>query len=305
MIKRILSLFAAVILCVAVLPINVTNTYAAKNYAKGFDGDTSKSIILDNSGIFSSHASLFDELDWLVKEYSEKLQMNIFIYVSGTYISDEGTEIYADDTYDEWFGEDTDGVFYYLDLSGKRPAYDYISTSGRAVLAYEQNINSIFRALDAYLPASGETVYVEDIYEAIKAFLMELEYYSSDDGMKYYHDSSSGKYIYYSKGELKITKIKPPFLLVQIAVVGIIIGALVAVICYFVIKSKYKFKGSCDAQVYLSHQNTRYAENSDALIKTYVTKSKIESSSSGSGRSGGGGGGHSHSGGHGGGGHHR
>ncbi len=77
-------------------------------------------------------------------------------------------------------------------------------------------------------------------------------------------------------------------------------GAVAAIIYYFSIKSTYKFKASMNPNVYVSSEDTRFVRREDRFIRTYTTKTKIETSSGG-GHGGGGGGG----GGHGGGGSHR
>lgn len=300
--KKALSALSAIVIMFSMLPVLGVNAFAVKNYAQGFDGDSGNSRLVDNANIFSAEneASLTEE----IQKYSAELEMNIYIYVSGTYRTDSQTEIFADDTYDETFGEDTDGVFYYLDLSGKQPAYDYISTSGKAVLIYEDVRESIFSYLDNYLPASGEAIYEDDIYDAVSGFLSCLDTYSSHDStaLEYYHDKSSGKYFYYKDGELVVSKSKPLAIWLNIALVSVLIGAVIALISYFITRSRYKFKASTNPNVYISRNESVFTNKSDVLIRTYVTKHKIESSSGGSH---GGGGGHSHSGGHGGGGHHR
>lgn len=299
--KKALSALSAIVIMFSMLPVLGVNAFAVKNYAQGFDGDSGNSRLVDNANIFSAEneASLTEE----IQKYSAELEMNIYIYVSGTYRTDSQTEIFADDTYDETFGEDTDGVFYYLDLSGKQPAYDYISTSGKAVLIYEDVRESIFSYLDNYLPASGEAIYEDDIYDAVSGFLSCLNTYSSHDStaLEYYHDKSSGKYFYYKGGELVVSRSKPLAIWLNIALVSVLIGAVIALISYFITKSRYKFKASTNPDVYISRNESVFTNKSDVLIRTYVTKHKIESSSGGSH----GGGGHSHSGGHGGGGHHR
>lgn len=293
--KKALSALSAIVIMFSMLPVLGVNAFAVKNYAQGFDGDSGNSRLVDNANIFSAEneASLTEE----IQRYSAELEMNIYIYVSGTYRTDSQTEIFADDTYDETFGEDTDGVFYYLDLSGKQPAYDYISTSGKAVLIYEDVRESIFSYLDNYLPASGEAIYEDDIYDAVSGFLSCLDTYSSHDStaLEYYHDKSSGKYFYYKDGELVVSKSKPLAIWLNIALVSVLIGAVIALISYFITKSRYKFKASTNPNVYISRNESVFTNKSDVLIRTYVTKHKIESSSGGSH---GGGGGHSHSGGH-------
>lgn len=311
--KRLLSLMASAFICLCMLPMMTVSASAAKeNFAKGFDGNSSQSRIIDNeygngNGVFAGEKQYFRNLDDKIKLASEGLQMNILVYVGGVARGNYQTETFADDSYDEMYGPDTDGVFYYLDLSGKRPAYDYISTSGKAVLNYQESIDEIFSRLDLYLPKSGQPIYAEDIYKAIDKFVDLLYEYNdtSTSGLRYYLDSDTGKYFYYRNNQLIITRDgKPPAIWLISALIGAGIGGLTTLISYLIAKRGYKFKSKTNPVIYLSSEAVRFTDKSDVFIRSYVTKHRIESSSGGGGggRSGGGGGG---GGGHGGGGHSR
>ncbi len=275
---------------------------AKTDIAKGFDGQSSNSNFVDNADIIENS----DDITELIQQTSEELQMNIYVYIAGSSDynkSDYEIETFADSSYDEIFGEETDGVFYYIDLSGRSPAYDYISTSGKAVLLYQKNIDNIFSQLDNYLPASGQTVYSEDIENAIEEFLNLLKRYSNKipSSMEYYYDESSGKYMFMKNGEFLVSRNKPITYNLFFMGICIIIGLVTTVIVYFVTKHRYKFKKSQNSMVYVKNEKTVFNKNIDMFIRTYTTKHKIETSSSSGSR---GGGGHS-GGGHGGGGHHR
>ncbi|MDE7363997.1 MAG: TPM domain-containing protein [Ruminococcus sp.] len=268
--------------------------------------DVSKSGIFDGYDFFDDAEE--QELTRLIQDKAEQLDMNIFVFIAGAEQrrkSDYDTECFADDTYDELYGEDTDGVFYFMDFSGRKPAYDYISTSGKAVLFYESHIQDIFSRLNKVLPSSDNSdfmQYKDDISQAVQLFLTELEYYKGKTS-GYYYDRSSGKYFYYKNDKLMITT-KPPLhrRLIPLAV-ALPFGFMVSVMFYFATKSKYKFKVSANPTTYVSHEKTVFTVKNDIYIRTHTTKTKIESSSSSGGSHGGGG--HSHSGGHGGGGSHR
>lgn len=275
---------------------------AKTDISKGFDGQSSNSNFVDNADIIENS----DDITELIQQTSEELQMNIYVYIAGSSDynkSDYEIETFADSSYDEIFGEETDGVFYYIDLSGRSPAYDYISTSGKAVLLYQKNIDNIFSQLDNYLPASGQTVYSEDIENAIEKFLNLLKSYSNKipSSMEYYYDESSGKYMFMKNGEFLVSRNKPITYNLFFMGICIIIGLVTTVIVYFVTKHRYKFKKSQNSMVYVKNEKTVFNKNIDMFIRTYTTKHKIETSSSSGSR---GGGGHS-GGGHGGGGHHR
>lgn len=303
--KKSVLIIINVVLLIVIFGLLGIQSAAKTDLAKGFDGNSANSGFLDNTGLAENP----DELTGLIQKTSEELEMNIFIYVAGTsdsYRSDYDIECFADDFYDEIYGEDTDGVFYYMDVSGRSPAYDYISTSGKAVLLYQKNIDNIFIRLDNYLPSSTETVTAEHIGNSVKEFLKSIRDYSNTrpSSMTYYHDKSSGKYMFMKNGEFVVSKHKPMIYNIFFMLVCMVVGLLVAVIVYFVAKSRYKFKKSQNSVIYVKNDKTVFHRNTDTFIRTYTTKHKIETSSSGGSRSGGGGG-HSHSGGHGGGGHHR
>ena len=267
---------------------------AKTDIAKGFDGQSSNSNFIDNADIIENS----DDITELIQQ--------TYVYIAGSSDynkSDYEIEAFADSSYDKIFGEETDGVFYYIDLSGRSPAYDYISTSGKAVLLYQKNIDNIFLQLDNYLPASGQTVYSEDIENAIEEFLNLLKSYSNKipSSMEYYYDESSGKYMFMKNGEFLVSRNKPITYNLFFMGICIIIGLVTTVIVYFVTKHRYKFKKSQNSMVYVKNEKTVFNKNIDMFIRTYTTKHKIETSSSSGSR---GGGGHS-GGGHGGGGHHR
>ena len=307
--KKPVLIIVNMILVIAVIGIFIVQSSAKTDIAKGFDGNYLNSGFLDNTGLVKNP----DELTTLVQQTAQKLEMNIFIYSAGKNDinrSDYDIERFADDFYDEIYGEDTDGVFYYMDVSGRSPACDRISTSGKAVLLYQNCIENIFTRLDNYLPASTEPVKAEHIENAVKEFLSAITTYGKtapgSNSMTYYYDESSGKYMFMKNGEFVVSRNKPLIYNVILMIVFLAVGAVVALITYFVIASNYKFKKSQNAVIYARNENTVFRRKSDDFIRTYTTKHKIETSSgSSSGRSGGGSSSHSSGGGHGGGSHHR
>jgi uncharacterized membrane protein YgcG len=298
-----------------VLPFCTVNA-SAVNTAAGWSGDSSLSAVEDDAGVFVEHADALEQLNESAKKYSEKLQMNIYVLIAGPdrRMSDSEEREFCDQTYDERFGNDTDGVFLFIDMTGKRPAYDYLSTYGTAILFYQEHVDEILDAACSYLPSSDSFStsedYSYDVKYTINAFFNQLEKYQKDfrAGLKYYYDPETHKYIYYFNGELKITKFKPPAVYLRALLMALAGGGIVHLIAYFVAKSKYKLKAKTDPNIYLSKEETRFNFRTDDLIRSYTSKSRI-SSSSGGGYHGGGhrsGGGSHHSGGsHGGGGRHR
>ena len=301
--KRLVSLIMTAILCVCMVPL-LTGCSEPQNDYAGWDGNCQDSVLIDDRDLFTE--SQRQELDDMIQQKSKELEMNILIYVNGTYRSDAATKPFCDDTYDEWFGKDTDGLMYYLDLSGKVPAYDYISTAGKAILLYEKNRESIFSHMDNYLPASGQEIEPDQIYRAVEEFLSQLSVYSrSGSHPSYYHDKVKDTYIYYKNGELYITHKKPLIIWVRIWIVSIIIGLLTALITFLASKGKYTFKAKTNPSIYLSKDTVNFTQRNDQHIRTYQSRTRISSSSSGGGGHRSGGGSHHSGGSHGGGGHHR
>lgn len=303
--KKVLIIIMTVF---ALFPFTVSTAYAGENFHKTDSINAEESGIIDEYGFFHDKDKL-DGLAMLVRNKANELDMNICIFIAGDScrnFSDYKTECFSDDTYDEMYGEDTDGVFYFMDFSGKSPAYDYISTSGKAVLMYEKNVQSIHDVCQALMPPSSVSDYSEysdDVANAISQFLAQLDYYYKDNPSRYYHDKSSDKYFYYKGDNLVISYSPPLSVRMRPLIIAIPVGIVAAIIFYFVTKSRYKFKTSANPVAYISHEETQFIHKDDRFIRTYTTKTKIETNSGSS--SGGGGGGHSSSGGHGGGGSHR
>ncbi|MDE6665693.1 MAG: hypothetical protein K2K14_05840 [Ruminococcus sp.] len=307
--KKSVLLIINIALVAVMIILLVIQSAAKTNIAKGFDGISANSHLLDCTQKVKNP----EELELLVQKTAEELQMNIYIYVAGDgdndrYRSDYEIECFADDFFDEIYGENADGVFYYMDLSGRSSPYDYISTSGKAVLIYEKNIDRMFDYINQYLPSSSQAVYAEDIQNAVQAFLSILKTYSNTkpNPLEYYHDKSSGKYMFMKNGKFVVSEHKPIMFNIIVLAIFLVAGLIVSLIVFCVTKSRYKFKKSQNSSVYVKNEKTVFHRSTDTFLRTYTTKRKIESSSSGGGSSHrSGGGGHSHSGGHGGGGRHR
>lgn len=315
--RRSLSAAAAAFMMILfILPLFTFDSHA-ENSAAGWSGDSSLSGVEDEADMFREHPEALDLLQEDVKKASQSLQMNIYILIAGPEhrMSDSEVEKYCDEAYDRRFGNDTDGVFLFIDMTGKRPAYDYLSTAGTAILFYQDDVDAILDAACSYLPSSDSVTegkdYSYDVKYTIGAFLRQLESYQEDfrSGLKYYYDPKTHKYIYYFNGELKITKFKPPAVYLKALAIALVGGGIVHLITYFVAKSNYKFKAKTDPKIYLSREETRFNFRDDHLLRSNTTKTYISSNSSGGGHHSSGGhrsGGSHHSGGsHGGGGRHR
>jgi len=279
-------------------------SFRGKNLRVPFNGDTSKSCLVDDREIFDSATE--KELNSMIRSYSDKLGMNIVVFVSGTRVSDDDTPDFTANTYDSMMGEEfTDGVLLYLDFSGKSPAYDYLSCSGKACVIYGEKPSDITDKLGSYLPASGHSYTADDIAPAIKEFCQILDDYDSKYKTRkffYTKDSENGIYFFDTGKDFYATKEPAPGMRRTVLIISFTIGAIIGYIIYFVTRRKYRFKNKTNPSIYVSHEMSNFTEKSDTFIRTYVSKTKIETSSGGGSRGGGGGG---HSGGHVGGGSHR
>ena len=277
-----------------------------KNLREEFDSDTSLSGIIDDYGFYDDDK--LDELDELIRDTAEEIEMNVIVYLSGSsgyYRTDGDIDDYAAQRYDDICGKDTDGVFLYLDICGKSPAYDLLSCSGKAGVIYGRDVVSIVETANSNLPPSGHSISENQLDSAIETFCYTIQSRYENykpNSFRWEHDKYTGKYFYYKNGEFYVTKKAPPVLRLIILGVASVIGAVIAIICYYAIRSKYKFKTSANPGIYVAHGETHFTEQSDTFIRSYVTKRKIESSSSSGG---GGGGGRSSGGGHISGGSHR
>lgn len=292
MMKRIFCAVTAALSCAALLLCGGLSVSAADNSAKGFDGDTSYCGVVDDKGVFDDDPEALEELNVVVRETSEELDMYILIYLSGDMRGESSTRYFADEIYGDTFGPYTDGVCYYMDLSEQYSAYDFIFTSGKAMLLYDDSIDSMLEGIFERLPASGEDIIASQIYDGVKYICYTFESYGESDPsiFEYGYVESLGEYVYYKNGETIISSGKPPALQFKALGIALIGGIVIAFVCYFIVKAHYKFKKSCNPNVYVSKEETHFTRRDDHFIRQYTTKTKIESSSGG-GRSGGGGGG--------------
>lgn len=308
MIKKLFKgilLAAAILICsalIAKLPINT-----GKNLHKGLGEYNELCGISDSVDLMDK--SEIKELNSLIRETADKTELNITILLGNVHMpTDEQALEACHSFYDQTYGEYTDGIFLYLDLAGKSSAIDAISTSGKAHIIYKDHISDLLNAMYVYLPASGEKIYSEDVSMAIEAFCEKLKQYKKNfkpSSFEYEYDSKAKTpvYTYFRGDKLYITKQKAPGARFKVMLTGSLIGTVLYLILYFSIKKNYKFKGSTNPSVYVSHGETTFNEKSDTYIRSYTTRHKIQSNSGGGSHSGGGGGGHSGS--HGGGTGHR
>lgn len=261
--------------------------------AEGFDEE-----LLDYCGVYDDKA-LFDEdeldnLNDMVRNLSEELELYIVIYLGNEeYYSESSVEFFADSFYDSTFGEYTDGVIYYMDLSeNPSGAIDTISTSGKGRLLYDDYVEDMFDEIFLYLPSTGQEIYSTQIELAIEIILEQFEKYGDREpgAFDVEYDSKNDNYIYYKNGATVISDAMPFSMRFSgMMKYGIPCGIVVGLLFYFITRWRYKFKSSCNPQVYVARDETSFTRRDDIFIRTYTTRTKIESSSGGrGGRSGGG-----------------
>lgn len=304
------NVFLTILKCIGLIAavIVISFVIATRPYFRGenlrvpFDGDTSRSKLVDEKGLFDD--SQTEEINSLLKLYSDELKMNIIVFAAGNARSDSATHDFAANTYDSMMGaEYTDGVFLYLDFSNKRPAYDVLSCSGKAGVIYGKHIDDILDSTGRYLPKSGTKIDPAKIVQAVKQFCATISRYNSNykpNSLSYEHDTVTDVYFFNAGDEFYVTKEKAPGKRFILILVSFLAGAVIGMIIFLATKSHYKFKNTMNPSAYVARDKTNFREKSDTFIRTYTTKTKIESSSHGGSH----GGGH-HSGGHISGGRHR
>ncbi|HRR76584.1 MAG TPA: hypothetical protein P5191_07195 [Ruminococcus sp.] len=305
----LLTIVLAIVALAGVLTLDtiIVNAFTTENLSAGYDGRSELSGLVDERGVFKEEPDTYASLQKRIRQCSENTELNILIFIAGDEhwgCSEAEIERYNDDLYDETFGEYTDGVGYYMDLSGQSPAHDDISVSGKAaVIIEEEQANGIFSALDHYLPKSGAGYGTGDIRDAVEVFCDKLESYHSEykpSNYKYFHDKEAKTpvYVFVKDGETYVTTGRAPGSKFKRLLIAELIGTIVGLVTYIVTRKKYKFKNTANPSVYVAREKSALTERSDVLIRSYVTKHKISSSSGGSRGGFGGGGGHGGSHGH-------
>lgn len=315
--RRFFAAAATVLTLILILPVFAVTAFADNDYA-GWSGDISLSMVNDDAGVFDKHPDVLDALNQELRDTAARLQMNIYVLLAGpTYrMSDSETVTFCNMAYDKQFGADTDGVIFFIDMTGKKPAYDHILTEGNAIMFYDGKTDAIREATYEYLPSSEEGNYAEhysDIKRGVECFLRGLETYQSEfrSGLKYYYNSHTDRYVYYFNGKLVISKHKPPVIYLRSFLIAFFGGSLTNIIAFFIGKKNYKFKSKTNPNIYLSKEESRFSTKDDVFLRSHTSKTHIPQSSGSSGgsggshRSGGGGGGGYHGGTFGGSGGHR
>jgi hypothetical protein len=235
--KKFVTAAFTLLMTILTLPVVPVSASAKESDYNGWGGDASQSKFVDDVDYFSDSEE--QEINEKIQETAQELEMNILVLAAGSnyYMSDSATEEFCDDSYDSTFGNNTDGVFFFMDFTGKQPAYDYISTSGKAVLFYQDDLDneSMINMIHRFLPSSDldASLYTDDIAEGIYCFLDQLE--SRQDGPSYYYDPDSDYYFTYGKnGELEVSKNKPLRARLKAFIFALPIGLIAGIIYFFV-----------------------------------------------------------------------
>lgn len=306
--KSISLIFTAVLCSVFVLPVSASAS--AKETVKHID-DITETSEFDNCGIISQISLFdeeeFDELNELVRDTAKEINMYVCVVLAPDNSTDYQIEEFSELFYEELFGEDTDGVIYYIPVSLYDSTYHYISASGLARLVYtdyendgyDNRIDDIFDNIQPYIDRSSSTAYATGISNGIKEFCNSLEYFNEKGPKKFYYsyDKYDDEYLYLKGEDVVISRTKPFYAIIKYTPIGLLVTAIVALISILSIKSSYKFRKSFSSSSYVEKDNTMFNVRTDTFIREYTRKTRIQSSSSGGGRSGGGrrsgGGGHS------------
>lgn len=259
-----------------------------------------------------------DALHAEITALSNELDIYVAVVIAGTETiwenaGDSTIQSMADEFYDELFNPqsdvDTDGI---LLLINDVTYYDYLSTSGAAQL-YFTNSEADDRVYDL-LGALSPDLKAGDYAGAVSLFC-DLARSCWEQGIPsgyYVYDDDRGQYGYEAEGALCWSESLPFRYLYSWTgnfLRWTILGAIVAVICYFMIKRHYRFKTAPNPTSYVCQNKTEFRARTDTFLRTHTSKTRINTNSGGGGGGGSRGGGRSHSssGGHshGGGGRHR
>ena len=246
--------------------------------------DSSSNVYLCDEGDFLSDSEFQTAMEEL-QNAADESGMNVALWIGNTEIgdgSDEDTVAFCDDTYEELYGIDTDGVFLYLDMSGAYSLYDYLSTSGKGQFYYSNGedydrVSTMIQDVEEYLERGNE-----DLPSAIHSFCHNLEYYA-DRGApsdKYYtYNKSTGKYLILQDDQVQQVDKLPSeytseytavFSWGTIIVLAVAVGLIAFLIALLSIRKRYQFKTAGSLQRYLVTNDVQYLERSDQFMRTYT-----------------------------------
>ena len=295
--RRNVAVFLTILLCM--LPLLCSIPASA--------GSKSEILLYDEGSRLSAEETT--QLENRMQQAADYTGLNIGIVLGTQSRSDTTIEAAVKSTYTETFGNDSDGLIYYMDLKGYE-AYDYIATRGLAMFYITNDVvynrlDQIYDALDSYLVPAGS----EDVFGASMAFCEQVEkcYDAGIPEHFYVYDDVNREY-YHIEGDQMIATAGKPWkdwgAIAAVTMIGGVIGLLAALITFGAVKAHYKFKYELSPTTYINRKEVQVNQQYDRFVRKNVTRVPLNTDSGG-GRSGGGGGGGFSSGGFGGGGHHR
>lgn len=300
--RKRLSIIGSLIGCVAILLCGTLRVHAERQ----FEDCIPACQVYDHDNVLTD--SELEDLNALVRKTSDTIDMYVAVCIYGedaAFSSDSAVMRRADDVYDALFnpqsGVDTDGV---LLLINNDTYYDYLSTSGFGELYYYNGAadDRTQAILDEVQPLLKQGNYDK----AIREFCDQIVKYKNAGLPKnaYTYDKANKQYTYVENGKLVSAADLPAgygrdvWALVAIAFV---IGAVAAGVTILIVWNSYQLKKSLSPTNYISQRDTNFTDKRDVFLRTYTTKTPINTNN---GRSGGGGGsshrssgGHSHGGG--------
>lgn len=287
------------------------NDYVSSNTTgKSKTYNTDHVLFFDEGGLFNN-TEVKKILD-MFEGTSQEIQFNLVLYAATQSRSDSSVESKARSSAFTVFPYSTftGTVCLYIDLDGFKNAYDYMFCQNDSFLYYtngddgtEDRIKKILHAMQSYFPAGGQQIIIGQIINGLEEYCKQLVQYKAKGLVEgiYHIDDLKGEYVYASGGKIVHSKWKPYKYWWAGILIGLAIGAIVAVIAKSVVRKRYKFKTSASASLYTSQEKIFMRHSQDVFIGSHVSKVRIQSSSGGHGGHGGGGGHH----GGGGGGSHR
>ncbi len=215
-----------------------------------------------------------DEENQLITRLAETVEITNFsvcILITddiGQDKSDYGVMDFADVYYENYCGMNTDGILLLLNNDTK---YDWISTSGSCIDTFANSIDYIFDNI-------WDNVLEGRLYIAGFDFCNAVIYYSENVVSNYDDD-----YDYSYEGELHFD-LEMGFSMLLVMGVFIAIGLT---IFSAIIKANYSLKKNPSVADYVLKNSLAFTQQTDTYLRTYTTRTRVNSSSSGGRRSGG------------------
>lgn len=257
-------------------------------YTIPINGHTALLHDYDNSLAPEEEEILISRIAETVEQVDFSVAVVITDYI-GEDKSDYAVMDFADVYYENYCGMDTDGILLLLNNDTK---YDWISTSGSCIDAYDQCIDPIF----------------DSIWDNIKDGNFPSAVFGFCNSVIYFHENPVGysdyDYDYDDFDDSISFDIEMAFSTLLIIGIFITIGLIVF---SSIIKNNYSLKNNMGVNDYILKDSLVFSQQTDTYLRTYTTRTRISSSSSGGSHRSGGSRSHRSSGGgrHGGGGRRR